>query len=116
MDNFTITYRITLADESTEVFDFNLNGSPSKLPADSNEEAPYWTELSYRQCSHCPLSTDEHKHCPVALQLHNVVSRLHDTKSIDTVALEVITEDRTVSQKTAIQRIKIGRASCRETV
>jgi len=105
MDNFTITYRITLADESTEVFDFNLNGSPSKLPADSNEEAPYWTELSYRQCSHCPLSTDEHKHCPVALQLHNVVSRLHDTKSIDTVALEVITEDRTVSQKTAIQRI-----------
>ena len=106
MDNFTITYRITLAEEKTEVFDFNLNGSANEpLIASDNAELPYWTELSYRQCAHCPLSTKEHKYCPVAVQLHNVVSRLHDTKSIDTVALEVITDDRKVSQTTAIQRV-----------
>jgi hypothetical protein len=41
----------------------------------------------------------------MALQLHKVVERFHETRSIDEVKLEVITEDRTVVQTTALQRV-----------
>jgi hypothetical protein len=39
------------------------------------------------------------------LQLHNIVARFHDTRSIDEVEVEVITEERQVKQRTALQRV-----------
>lgn len=105
MEPINISYRITSAKSGqTEVFDFELDGESFALaPADSTG-APAWTELGYRQCSHCPLKTEEHSHCPLALRLHHIVSRFHKTKSIDEVELEVITEERRVLQTVAMQR------------
>ena len=105
MEPINIAYRIKLKDRM-EVFDFELDPKTFELvnpPSAAN--APKWAELGYRQCSHCPLKADEHPHCPMALQLHDIVERLHDTRSIDNVELEVETEDRRVVQTTAIQHV-----------
>lgn len=105
MEPISITYRIELNDKTTEVFDFNLDAKSFELISEPVVNPPNWTELAFKQCSHCPLKLEEHTHCPMALQLHKVVERFHDTRSIDEVKLEVITEDRTVVQTTALQRV-----------
>lgn len=105
MDPVNISYRIRLNDNTTEVFDFHLDGENFDLIVKDSSEPPAWTRLDYRQCSHCPLNSEEHPHCPLALQMHNIVSRFHHTHSIDEVEMEVITEERRIIQKTAIQRV-----------
>lgn len=105
MEPVRISYRIGLNDKTTEVFDFDLDGATFELISAPVANPPSWTELGFRQCSHCPLKTEEHSHCPMALQLYRVVERLHATRSIDEVRLEVVTEERTVVQTTALQRV-----------
>lgn len=104
-DHVTIIYRITLGDGKQEVFNFQLDDQAFDLAGEIPDNPPAWTELGHNQCAHCPLSSEEHSHCPLALQMHNIVSRFHNTRSIDEVALEVITEERHVSQTTALQRV-----------
>lgn len=102
MEPIRITYRIGLNDKTTEVFDFDLDGESFELISKPIANPPSWTELAFKQCSHCPLKVEEHKHCPLALQLHDVIERFHATRSIDEVKLEVVTEERTVVQTTAL--------------
>jgi len=103
-DPITITYRIQFSDESTEVFDFNLDGETGNLTNNQVNSPPAWAELEYKQCSHCPLTPETNPHCPIALQLHNIIERFHETSSIDEVDLEVITEERIISQHVPLQR------------
>lgn len=104
MDFVDIEYRIKLNEERTERFSFQLDAVTFDLKGRKPRDLPGWTELSYRQCSHCPLTVDDQPHCPLAVQLQDVVERFHDTRSIDEVELEVITEERRVIQTLDIQR------------
>lgn len=104
MDTTDIVYHIKLDAGKTETFTFRLDNESFDLAPVKVEGAPDWTRLEYSQCGHCPLSKEEHSHCPLALRLHDVVDRFHDTRSIDEVEVEVITSDRRVTQKTALQK------------
>ena len=103
MDSVSIEYRIKLDAYKIEVFQFMLNGSTFDLIKDMVPCPPKWTELSFRQCPHCPLNEVKNSHCPVALHLHDIVERFHGTRSIDKVELEVLTEERRVIQNLDIQ-------------
>lgn len=103
-ETVNISYRIKLDDTTTEVFNFELDGDNFDLLNGDDPDPPDWAKLEFKQCSHCPLSSEEHSYCPVAVQIHNVVKRFHKTRSIDEVELEVITEERRVVQTTQIQR------------
>lgn len=104
MESVNITYRIKLSDALTEVFDYEMDaGTFEIISAPKAGKLPPWTELGFKQCPNCPLKPEEHPHCPVAVQLHNIVERFHKTRSIDEVELEVITEQRTVAKTTALQ-------------
>lgn len=105
MNSVDIIYRIKLESAAIETFTFKLEEDSFDLITEEVANPPDWARLDYRQCPHCPLSTDEHTYCPLALQLHSIVDRFHDTRSIDEVVVEVITEERRVRQKTALQRV-----------
>ncbi|MFN3714025.1 MAG: DUF6901 family protein [Alcanivoracaceae bacterium] len=105
MNSVNIIYRIKLNETTTEVFDFPLAEQTFDLICKDPVDPPKWARLDYRQCSHCPLSLETHQYCPLALQLHSIVDRFHDTRSIDEVEVEVITEERHFTQRTALQRI-----------
>jgi len=104
MTPITISYRIKLDKKNTEVFDFTLDGESGDLISETPVNLPPWTALEYRQCSHCPLNKTEHPHCPIAVQLYNIIERFHNTSSIDEIELEVITEERKISQPVPLQR------------
>ena len=105
MNSVHIIYRIKLNAGAPEVFDFRLAETTFDLISEQVSDPPPWTRLEYRQCPHCPLSKEEHTYCPLALQLHSIVDRFHDTRSIDEVVVEVVTEERHVRQRTALQRV-----------
>jgi len=104
-DTLTITYRIKQGKKKPKEFDFHLDSVSGDLISEKVENPPAWTELEYRQCSHCPLDKTLHSHCPVALQLHRIIDAFHDTSSIDEVDLEVVTPERTISQTVELQRV-----------
>ena len=105
MNSVDIIYRIKLSQDRVEDFTFRLDEENFDLISEPVAEPPPWTRLDYRQCPHCPLSPEEHTHCPLALQIYSIVDRFHDTRSIDDVVVEVITEERRVRQRTALQRV-----------
>ncbi len=105
MGSINISYKIVLNDSRVEVFDFQLSEDSFDLVSKPKDDPPEWAKLEHQQCSHCPLSEKDTEYCPLALQLHEIVDRFHDTKSIDQVEMEVITLDRRVIQKTDIQRV-----------
>lgn len=103
MGTVTISYRIKLNEKLAEAFDFELDASTGQLLNAPVTDPPAWTALEFKQCSHCPLSVAEHPHCPIALQLHNIIDRFHETSSIDEVELEVCTEQRRITQRVHLQ-------------
>ena len=105
MNDSVFEYRIRLDAQRTEVFRYEMGGEGFELASKDHGDAPEWTELGYRQCPNCPLSKSEHPHCPLALQLHNLVSRFEGTRSIDEVEVEARTPERSVKQKAALQDV-----------
>jgi hypothetical protein len=71
------------------------NPPPSPLPE--------WTRLEFQKCGHCPLSSDEQAHCPLASQLFPVIEHFNEIMSYDNVSVEVITERRTIRKTTDAQ-------------
>jgi hypothetical protein len=104
MESVNILYRIRLSEQVTEEFDYNLDAETFEIVSTPKSDIlPDWTELGNRQCPNCPLTPDKHPHCPMAVQLHHMIDRFHNTKSIDKVFVEVITEHRTISKNTDLQ-------------
>jgi len=103
MESTHITYRIKLSEKKTEVLDYELDGETFDLITKEISDPPDWAKLEFNQCSHCPLSVKEHPYCPVALQLHDIIERFHDTRSIDEVEVEVVSDERKVVKTSAIQ-------------
>lgn len=104
MNSIKTLYRIQLSDELTEEFDYEMDAETLAIvAAPLLGELPAWTALGFKQCPNCPLKPEDHPHCPMAVQLHNIVGRFHNTRSIDEVELEVITEQRRVTQTIPLQ-------------
>ncbi len=104
MEPVRIDYRIRLDNGRTETFKFVLDGRSFDLIPQKVVDPPDWTRLGYRQCQHCGLAETARPYCPLALQLHGLVEAFHDTRSIDEVVLDVVTVDRRVIQRVALQQ------------
>lgn len=98
-----VTYLIIINEKRVEAFDFMLDEDDFLIKNKTQVDLPEWTKLEYQQCSHCPLSTEEHEHCPVAVQLAGIIGHFEGTTSIDQIKMEVFTEERRVVQTTPLQ-------------
>jgi len=103
-DPLRITYLFTMADGSCERFALELDPTTLTLRQGPLAAPPAWTALSFNQCRHCPFSSGQEPLCPVAVNLAPLLERLDHLASHDHTALEVITEERCVSQRTTAQR------------
>ena len=103
LNQVRIDYRLRLGDHRIETFRFCLDGETFDLISEPVADPPKWTALAHHQCSHCPLQADQHPQCPLAVQMSRIAERFHDTRSIDKIELEVVTENRRVIQRLPIQ-------------
>lgn len=87
-----VSYKFTLDDG--RVAEFKVDRSRKWDDAIDQQEHEAWTRLDFHQCSNCPLSSDEYKHCPAAVDLEPVAAQFSDIVSFEKVRVEVRTEER----------------------
>ena len=104
MKDFTVYYNFRLPDGSEESFLLRLDPDTLEIRGNIPAVTPEWTRLDFHQCPNCPLNVEEHPDCPLALRLVNLVQRFDGLLSHERVDMEVVTEERTVTQKTTAQK------------
>ncbi|UCD80107.1 MAG: hypothetical protein JSW26_01345 [Desulfobacterales bacterium] len=103
MKNTMIRYHFSKTDNSREDFKFELSAASLELISNIPDHPPIWTELDFHQCSNCPLDVASHPHCPLAVNMVNIVNRFEDLISYDKIRVDVTTEERCISQITTAQ-------------
>lgn len=104
MGNIDIQYKFTLPNHTSEVFDLQLESKDLILMNNMPSSLPTWTDLEYYQCPNCILDPTLYTYCPLSANLVTIVRRFKGLLSFDEVTIDVITNERTVSQKTTVQR------------
>lgn len=99
-----IHYQLTDGDD--QVTHIRLYQEPDHhgLMVDSDFVAPDWARLEYHQCSHCPLSKDQYRDCPIARNLAWVLPDHQLGRSFDPIHLQVTTQERQFRIDTTAQR------------
>lgn len=103
-ETLRIGYRFDLPDGSEKRVDLCFDAADFRLTNAVPAEPPFWTELKFSQCANCPLSADEHSHCPSALHMAPAVESLKELVSFDTVGVTVTQAERTMHAETSAQQ------------
>jgi hypothetical protein len=102
-ETFTITYHFELPDNHIEKFDLIFDAETIEILPGKQTDPPFWADLTYFQCPHCPLTPKSHPQCPVALNLSTVINRFDRVMSFETVDVKVISSERQILLKTSAQ-------------
>jgi len=104
-DPIWFRYSFTLDDGRRGAFEVNLDPETLTIirPPDP-PPPPAWTELSYSPCSHCALPP-ETRHCPIAVNLSDLVAQFGDVVSCRSAEVVVETAERTYSKKGSVQEV-----------
>jgi hypothetical protein len=103
-DPLHIRYGFDLPDGSKKHVDLIFHAANFRIANDVPSEPPFWTELKFSQCANCPLSTEQHTHCPSALHMAPAVESLKELVSFDAVGVTVTQAERTVHAETTAQQ------------
>lgn len=99
-----IKYQFTLPEGRTESFTISFDGEKCLTEPFGSDAIPDWYRLNFRQCPNCTLSVIDNPLCPMMSALGRAASKFSSIVSFESVDLSVITEERTVFQKTSVQR------------
>ncbi len=88
-----ITYAFRFESGRTEAFQLRFRDPDFALEPLGTAGAA-WTRLEHHQCAGCPLSAAEHPHCPVALNLAQVLTRFQGDHSYDRVEVTTTVPER----------------------
>jgi len=102
-EKLSIEYRFLLSNDKTVIFRFAFNRHTMIIINPLSDILPDWTKLDYHQCTHCPLSSGNYSHCPLAIQLVPIIEPFNEAMSYDRVQVEILTERRDIYKNTAVQ-------------
>ncbi|MDD3050773.1 MAG: hypothetical protein PHR06_06455 [Candidatus Cloacimonetes bacterium] len=88
------SFKAELDYETLELINTNRN----------NSEETDWLKLSYFKCPNCTLKADEHRNCPVAESLNDIIKFFGQYYSTEQVEVTVVSENRDYFKKTSLQR------------
>jgi hypothetical protein len=105
MDQITkISYTFVFPGGDAQVFDLLLDTGTLNLITQPRDTPPPWTLLRHNQCVNCPLDSNQHRFCPVALNFVDVAEQFANRVSYEEVRVIVTTAERTYSKDTALQQ------------
>ena len=104
MNTIVIEYCFRLPDNSSQDFKLELNPLNLELTGNIPQSLPEWTKLDFHQCPHCPLDVGTDPYCPLAANIVNIVLRFNGLISYDKIWVDVITQERRITQYTTAQK------------
>lgn len=105
MTNIDIIYHCWLTDGEKITFEIQLDPDTLRRIGPTPALLPDWTELGFKQCPNCHLDASTHSHCPLAVELVEIVPRFDHLLSFDRIEAEVITAERTIRVEASVQRV-----------
>jgi hypothetical protein len=87
-----IEYTFTMDDGKT--LHYKINFFRPRADVLDKADYPEWTELGFKQCGNCPLSTKDYSHCPVAIDAKEIILGFREILSCSATNVRVITPDR----------------------
>ncbi len=67
-----------------------------------DQNLPEWTRLTYEQCKDCPLNAKAHPHCPIAVNIMELVDTFKTVFSYHDCTVTCQTAERTYSKNTSV--------------
>lgn len=104
MGTFLIKYQFKLPEGNIESFELKFDDRTVEMLPEHVSPPPEWARLEFFQCANCTLTSVEHPFCPLVENLVPIVQRFESILSYDEIELEVITEERRLTQHTTAQR------------
>ncbi len=98
-----IRYRFCFDESVEKVFVVSIERENLKIITDQKDKLSDWTGLDYFKCPNCPLDLNEHKHCPVAINLMDIIDFFSSMNSYENVHISVETLQRTYSKHSTVQ-------------
>ncbi len=96
-------YCFTFEDGSKKNFKVVLDGR-SRIIRETKKDLPSWTLLSHHQCPPCSLDNETHSHCPVAVNIAELVSTFIQSPSHKKCTVSCSSPERLVSKDTTVQK------------
>ena len=99
-----IEYRFELPGQAPACFVLSFD-SESMVPLTPLcEPSPFWAQLDFHRCPHCPLLSAEVPNCPAAARLADLLAWSSALVSHESLHLTVVTPERTTVADTTAQR------------
>jgi hypothetical protein len=105
MMTIDIVYRCWLAEAEETTFEIQLDPDTLRRVGPLPDFLPDWTELAFKRCPNCRLAVETHAHCPLAVELVDIVPRFDRLLSYDRIEAEVVTAERTIRVEAPVQRV-----------
>lgn len=101
-EEITFNYCFDFSTGSRKRFLIKLDGTTFRIKTGPTQR-PDWTVLGNHQCSCCKLDREVTPHCPIAVNIADLVSSFKDTVSHEPCTVSCITVERTVTKDTIVQ-------------
>lgn len=98
-----INYHFVFEDKTEAHFPIQLHLSNLEYFAQNNRQHPFWTKLGFNQCDCCQLKSENYSHCPIAINLEDIISTFKNRRSFENVLLRVETPERTYEKEIPLQ-------------
>jgi len=98
-----INYHFVFEDMTEAHFPINLRLNDLTLLPQNNKQPSPWTKLEFNQCECCQLIPDESAHCPIAVNLEEIIATFKDRRSYEKVHLRVETPERVYEKDVPLQ-------------
>ncbi|MBF0120038.1 MAG: hypothetical protein HQK79_14480 [Desulfobacterales bacterium] len=100
---YKIQYEFRFINGESKKFELKIDEKLLTLVNNKQLKKPKWTELSYEQCSCCPLNKKEYLYCPTALNILGLVEEFKNMYSYERCLVYCTTVERTYMKETSIQ-------------
>ncbi|MGB5473770.1 MAG: hypothetical protein WBQ78_09865 [Gammaproteobacteria bacterium] len=100
-----IEYSISTPEGHAQRYSIKLDNHSARLLNQPPPHPPAWTRLEVCQCTNCPLDAATHPHCPLAVQVSQVVDDWATVFSFQNVDYSVTTSERQFSGTTEVKKI-----------
>ena len=103
-ENLTqFTYHFNFEDGTQKKFELHLSSEKFEVVRQETTPLPDWTKLDECKCNNCPLKSEQVPHCPIAVNLSDLVSSFKDRVSFEKVEIRVESANREYLKKTDLQ-------------
>ncbi len=96
-------YKFHFNDGRKRLFEIDIDANTLLLTKPLKKDPPEWTQMDFFRCEICPLKREEHKYCPLAVHLSEVIEFFTDVPSFEKAIIFVENNLRGTYKYTSVQ-------------